>query len=58
VAILEHNGSKTGGWISLYIGAAAVVSVIALICGRETRGRDLQDDAAVEPELTPAVPQG
>ena len=48
VAILEHNGSKTAGWISLYIGLAAVVSVVALVFARETKGRDLHD-AATEP---------
>jgi metabolite-proton symporter len=37
VAILEHNGGKTAGWLSLYLGLAAAVTVIALIFARETR---------------------
>ena len=41
VAVLQHNGSKTSGLLSLYLGAAALVTVIALIFGRETRGVDL-----------------
>jgi MFS family permease len=41
VAVLQHNGSKTPGLLSLYIGAAALLTVIALAFGRETKGADL-----------------
>ena len=41
VAVLQHNGSKTGGLLSLYIGAAAILTVITLLISRETRGREL-----------------
>ena len=41
VAILEHNGGKTAGWLSLYLGLAALVTVIALIFARETRSVSL-----------------
>jgi hypothetical protein len=44
VAVLQHNGSKTPGLLSLYLGAAALLTVIALAFGRETRGVDLVDD--------------
>ncbi|MBW8802777.1 MAG: MFS transporter [Catenulispora sp. 13_1_20CM_3_70_7] len=52
VAILEHNGGKTVGWLSLYLGLAAAVTVIALIFARETRTVPLSggpvSDQAVE----------
>jgi metabolite-proton symporter len=56
VAILQHNGSKTAGLLSLYVGAAALVTVIALLLGRETRGADLLTDEAAgldDPVLSP-----
>ena len=56
VAILQHNGSKTAGFLSLYLGAAALITVVTLLLGRETRGADLLDaepregaDAALSP---------
>jgi len=39
VALLKHSGNSTQ--ISLYVCLAAVVTVIAVLAARETRGRDL-----------------
>ncbi|SOB84504.1 MFS transporter [Streptomyces sp. 1331.2] len=38
-ALLKDYGSSTP--ISVYVALAAVVTVLAVLCGRETRGRDL-----------------
>ncbi|MFD7921652.1 MFS transporter [Streptomyces sp. NPDC059740] len=50
-ALLQSSGSSTP--ISLYVCAAAVVTVVAVVCARETRGRDL---ANVGPEAEAALP--
>ena len=49
VALLAHYGNATP--VSLYITLAAVVTVIALLFAKETRGRDL---AALDAEPSPA----
>ena len=46
VALLKDYGDSTP--ISVYITAAAIVTVIALLVARETRGRDLADVGADE----------
>ncbi|MBC3840924.1 MHS family MFS transporter [Streptacidiphilus sp. 4-A2] len=46
VALLSRYGDSTP--ISVYISLAAVVTVIALLCAKETRGRDLAE-VEVEP---------
>jgi len=44
-ALLSSYGNSTP--ISVYVGLAAVITVIAVVASRETRGRDL---AAIEPD--------
>ncbi|MFJ2187751.1 MFS transporter [Kitasatospora sp. NPDC087861] len=44
-ALLKDYGSATP--ISVYVAIAAAITVLAVLCGRETRGQDL---AEVEPE--------
>ena len=52
-ALLKDYGSSTP--ISVYVAIAAVITVVALLCARETRGRDLADiDAAAETGGAPA----
>lgn len=46
-ALLKDYDSSTP--IALYVIAAALLTVIALICAQETRHRDLADDAAETP---------
>ncbi|MCX5137518.1 MFS transporter [Streptomyces sp. NPDC060011] len=50
-ALLSSYGNATP--ISVYVGLAAVVTVIAVVAARETRGRDL---SAIEPDDTVARP--
>ncbi|GAA2506002.1 MFS transporter [Streptomyces gobitricini] len=45
-ALLAEHGSSTP--IALYVIAAALLTVVAIACARETRDRDLADDAAEE----------
>ncbi|MED7950998.1 MFS transporter [Kitasatospora sp. NPDC001574] len=52
-ALLKDHGSSTP--ISVYVAIAAVITVLAVLCGRETRGHDLAEaeeetsgDAAAE----------
>lgn len=40
-ALLKDYGSSTP--ISVYVAIAAAITVLAVLCGRETRGRDLAD---------------
>ncbi|MDH6575054.1 MFS transporter [Kitasatospora sp. MAP5-34] len=47
-ALLKDYGTSTP--ISVYIAIAAVITVLALLCAKETRGRDLTD-------LTPSAPE-
>ncbi|RKE17295.1 MFS transporter [Streptomyces sp. TLI_171] len=52
-ALLKGYGSSTP--ISVYVTIAAVITLVAVLCARETRGRDLADlrkDAAAEPATT------
>ncbi|MFC1412949.1 MFS transporter [Streptacidiphilus sp. N1-12] len=51
VALLAHYGDSTP--VSVYLSLAAVVTVIALLFAKETRGRDL---AEVVPDGAAAVP--
>ncbi|GHF42710.1 MFS transporter [Kitasatospora xanthocidica] len=44
-ALLKDYGSATP--ISVYVAGAAVITVFAVLCGRETRGQDLADVADV-----------
>ncbi|MGW6918654.1 MFS transporter [Kitasatospora sp. NPDC054939] len=50
-ALLKEHGSSTP--ISVYVAIAALITVVAVLCARETRGRDL---AEVEPGS--AAPDG
>ncbi|GAA3378855.1 MFS transporter [Streptomyces sannanensis] len=56
VALLDNYGSSTP--ISLYVILAAVLTLIAVACAKETRGRDLADVSSKEPAGTaaPAAP--
>ncbi|MFD0397880.1 MFS transporter [Kitasatospora sp. NPDC127121] len=48
-ALLKDYGNATP--ISVYVAIAAAITVLAVLCGRETRGSDLADvEAAVEAE--------
>lgn len=53
VALLQSYGNSTP--ISLYITLAAVVTVIALLFARETRGRDLAEVGAEEESVNRAA---
>ncbi|MEV6793385.1 MFS transporter [Streptomyces sp. NPDC051320] len=56
VALLQSYGNSTP--ISVYVGLAAVITVIALIAARETRGRDLAQvtgTSALHSSARPAV---
>ncbi|MFJ9427734.1 MFS transporter [Streptomyces sp. NPDC101249] len=50
-ALLSSSGGSTS--ISVYMGLAALITVVAVVASRETRGRDL---AAIEPDDSPAGP--
>ncbi|MET7491397.1 MFS transporter [Streptomyces sp900116325] len=53
-ALLENYHSST--MISLYVIAAALVTVLAVVCAKETRLRDLENiEAAPEPDTSAAV---
>ncbi|MDF6040717.1 MHS family MFS transporter [Streptomyces sp. JH14] len=53
-ALLENYHSST--MISLYVIAAALITVLAVVCATETRQRDLENiEAAPEPEASTAV---
>ncbi|HEU5353673.1 MAG TPA: MFS transporter [Actinocrinis sp.] len=41
VAVLQHNGSKTPTLLAIYIGAAALLTFIAVLAARETRASNL-----------------
>ncbi|MFI1517792.1 MFS transporter [Kitasatospora cineracea] len=43
-ALLKDYGSATP--IAVYVAIAAVITVVAVLCGRETRGTDLEDTGA------------
>ncbi len=43
VAILQHNGDKTPTLLAIYLGAAALLTLIAVAAARETRATDLLD---------------
>ncbi|MEU1287506.1 MFS transporter [Kitasatospora sp. NPDC005856] len=57
-ALLKDYGSSTP--IAVYVAIAAVITVLAVLCGRETRGRDLADVEGLtdrdgrEPDAAPA----
>ena len=53
MAILQHNGGKTAGWLTLYMGLAAAVTIIALYFARETRSVSMsgRDSAEAAEEL-------
>ncbi|MET9471219.1 MULTISPECIES: MFS transporter [unclassified Streptomyces] len=54
-ALLDKYHSST--MISLYVIAAALITVLAVVCAKETRYRDLENiDAAPEPDAGAAVP--
>jgi hypothetical protein len=48
VAILEHNGGKTAGWLTLYMGLASAVTIVALYFARETRSVSMAGEASAE----------
>ncbi|MER6241262.1 MFS transporter [Streptomyces clavifer] len=52
-ALLADFGSSTP--ISLYVIAAALVTVLAIVCAKETRNRDLTDIEADGPDRTDVV---
>ncbi|MFF0290602.1 MFS transporter [Streptomyces sp. NPDC005262] len=53
-ALLENYHSST--MISLYVIAAALITVLAVVCAKETRHRDLENiEAAPEPDASAAV---
>ncbi|MER5685976.1 MFS transporter [Streptomyces sp. NPDC002205] len=53
-ALLENYHSST--WISLYVIAAALITVLAVVCAKETRHRDLENiEAAPERDASAAV---
>ncbi len=54
VAVLQHNGSKTPTLLAIYLGAAALLTLVAVALARETRGADLLADA---PATSPNLPQ-
>ncbi|MFC5908077.1 MFS transporter [Streptacidiphilus monticola] len=56
VALLKDYGSSTP--ISLYVSLAAVVTVIALLFARETRGADLAETEAASAEQSTAAVRG
>lgn len=41
VAVLQHNGDKTPTLLAIYLGAAALLTLIAVAFARETRATDL-----------------
>ncbi|TDC69647.1 MFS transporter, partial [Streptomyces hainanensis] len=54
-ALLQSTGGS--GAISLYVTAAALLTVVALVAARETRGSDLgEDDAEPAPDATAPDP--
>ncbi|MET8127118.1 MFS transporter [Streptomyces sp. NPDC005065] len=53
-ALYENHHSST--WISLYVIAAALITVLAVVCAKETRHRDLENiEAAPERDASAAV---
>ncbi|MFE2918335.1 MFS transporter [Kitasatospora indigofera] len=53
-ALLKDYGSSTP--ISVYVAIAAVITVLAVLCAKETRGRDLAEvDAGQEAGASPAA---
>lgn len=55
-ALLQSYGSS--GPISVYVGLAALITVVSLLLARETRGRDLADVTAGEPSAAVTVAAG
>lgn len=54
-ALLENYHSST--MISLYVIAAALITVLAVVCAKETRHRDLEDiEAAPEADASASIP--
>ncbi|MET7859879.1 MFS transporter [Streptomyces sp. NPDC005318] len=54
-ALLENYHSST--LISLYVIAAALITVLAVVCAKETRHRDLEDiEAAPEADASASIP--
>jgi metabolite-proton symporter len=53
VAILQHNGSKTPTLLGIYLGAAALVTLVAVLAAKETRTEALPDAPAAA--RTPAA---
>ncbi|GAA3476905.1 MFS transporter [Streptomyces yanii] len=54
-ALLVDYGSSTP--IALYVIAAALITVLAVVCAKETRHRDLADiEATAEPDATAVLP--
>ncbi|MFD0276002.1 MFS transporter [Kitasatospora sp. NPDC127111] len=49
-ALLKDYGSATP--IAVYVAIAAAITVLAVLCGRETRGSDLTEAGAEAPEAT------
>jgi MFS family permease len=48
VAILEHNGGKTAGWLTLYMGLASAVTIVALYFARETRSVSMGGEVSAQ----------
>jgi MFS family permease len=46
VAVLQHNGDKTPTLLAIYLGAAALLTLVSVALASETRATDLLDAAA------------
>lgn len=51
-ALLQDHGSSTP--IAIYVAIAALITVVAVLCARETRGRDLAEVGEDAPAPAPA----
>jgi hypothetical protein len=56
VAILQHNGSKTPTLLAIYLGAAALLTLIAVLTARETLGTDLAANVIPDHAVATAHP--
>jgi hypothetical protein len=57
VAVLQHNGGKTPTLLAIYIGAAALLTLVAVFAARETRASDLtaETDPGVSAPQSPVA---
>jgi hypothetical protein len=55
VAVLQHNGGTAPTLLAVYLGAAALVTFVAVLLARETRATDLLSaEPAVRAQERPA----